>query len=111
MRIRRNFRSREGSKTADSFGEAEVRAKQRIRKGPSGYESRIREPDTRAGYESRIRVRGEQTWRIERAMEDKEGGGASLLPHQIIDFTPAPTPAPAQPVLSHSFPYPPTPLQ
>ena len=41
-------------------------------------------------------------------MEDKEDGGASLFPHQIVDFTPAP--APAQPVPSRTFPHPPTPL-
>ena len=39
-------------------------------------------------------------------MEDKEDGGASLFPHQIVDFTPAP----AQPVLSRTSPYSPTPL-
>ena len=36
-------------------------------------------------------------------MEDKEDGGASLSPHQIVDFTPAP--APAQPVPSRIFPH------
>ena len=61
-----------------------------------------------------IRARGEQAWRRERgqesrrAMEDKEDGCASLFPHQIVDFTPAPATAPAQPVLSRTFPHPPT---
>ena len=36
-------------------------------------------------------------------MEDKEDGGGSLSPHQVLDFTPAP--APAQPVPSRTFPY------
>ncbi len=39
-------------------------------------------------------------------MEDKEDGGASLFPHQVVDFTPAPV----QPVLSCTFLHPPTPL-
>ena len=41
-------------------------------------------------------------------MEDKEDGGAKFFPRQIVDFTLAP--APAQPVLSRTFPHPPTPL-
>ncbi len=35
-------------------------------------------------------------------MEDKEDGGASLFPHQIVDFAPAP----AQPVPRRTFPHP-----
>ena len=38
------------------------------------------------------RERGQES---RRAMEDKEDGGASLFPHQIVDFTPVPAPAPA----------------
>ena len=41
-------------------------------------------------------------------MEDKEDGGASLFPHQIVGFTHAP--APARPVLSRAFSRLPTPL-
>ena len=101
MRIRRNFASREGSEAARNFREAEVRAEHGNGKGPSGYESGIRD---RAEW-TRKGERGQEGWR---AMEDKEDGGASLSPHQIVDFTPAP--APAQPVPSCNFPHLPTPL-
>ena len=94
MRIRRNFASREGSETASNFREAEVRAEHGNGKGPSGYESGIRD---RAEW-TRKGERGQEGWR---AMEDKKDGGASLSPHQIVDFTPAP--APAQPVPSRTF--------
>ncbi len=99
MRIRRNFASREGSETASNFREAEVRAEHGNGKGPSGYESGIRD---RAEW-TRKGERGQEGWR---AMDDKEDGGASLSPHQIVDFTPAP--APAQPVPSRTFPHQPT---
>ena len=67
----------------------------------------MREPDTsqrRAGLEDRKGSGAPE------AVEDKEDGGASLFPHQIVDFTPAPASAPAQPVLSRTFPHPRTPL-
>ncbi len=74
MRIRRNFISREGSKTANNFRGTEVRAKNSNRKEPSGYKSGIRD-------------RKEWTWKREKgqegwmAMDDKEDRGASLSPY------------------------------
>ena len=62
--------------------------------------------DGRAGYgsgESRPR-RKERGQESRRAMGDKEEGGASLFPHQIVDFSPAPASTPAQPVLSRLAP-------
>ncbi len=90
MRIRRNFASREGSEAARNFREAEVRAEHGNGKGPSGYESEIRD---RAEW-TRKGERDQEGWR---AMEDKEDGGARPSPHQIVDFTPA------QPVPSRTF--------
>ena len=70
-----------GSEAVSSIGEAEVWAEQ------EENTERMWEPD-----KGQRRERGQES---RRAMEDKEDGGASLFPHQFVDFAPVPAPAPA----------------
>ena len=67
------------------------------RAGQEGRTERMREPDK--GSKERKGARG-----AGRPRRIKEDGVPTLSPHQIVDFTPAPAPAPARPVLSRSFP-------